>query len=400
MDYDAIILGAGGAGLLAAATAGQAGARVLVIDHADKAGKKILISGGGRCNFTNLYAGPENYLSGNAHFCKSALARYTPYDFLALVNKHRIAYHEKPNGQVEGQLFCDDSSKDILNMLLDECNLAGVKIVTDTKVDDLKADSHQFHLKLSGALSAQVSANKVVIATGGLSIPKMGASGWGYEIARQFGHDIVPTRAGLVPITMTGAPQAFFEGLSGVSMPAETACEGQSFSSSVLITHRGLSGPAILQISSYWQPGLDLNVNWLPSLGVANWLQELKDSKVQQALPNILAQKIPARFASQLCAQAGEEFFRPVNQLSHSAIVKMGQLINQFKVIANGTEGYRTAEVTLGGVNVDEVSSQTFESRLQPGLHFIGEVLDVTGHLGGYNFQWAWASAFAAAQAL
>ena len=390
MECDVLVIGAGAAGLFAALTAGQRGRRVQVIDHANKVGKKILMSGGGRCNFTNTGTTPANYLSANPHFCKSALARYTPTDFIELVEKHRIAYHEKELGQ----LFCDASSKLIVRLLLDECAAAGVQIRTDTSVESIDTTAEGWQLRTSGGT---YTAQSLIVATGGLSVPTMGATGFGYEIARRFGHTLRPTRAGLVPLTLSGKPLERFEGLSGLALDVEASCGKALFRNQLLITHRGVSGPSILQISNYWQPGSDLRLNLLPGHSALDWLQTMKRERGASELRTVLGELMPKRLAQRLCeVWLGD---KPVRQFDERELERAADLLENFPLTASGTEGYRTAEVTLGGVDTAKVSSATMESRLQPGLFFVGEVLDVTGWLGGYNFQWAWASGHAAGQA-
>jgi predicted Rossmann fold flavoprotein len=387
---DVLIVGAGAAGLMCAIVAARRGRRVLVLDHANKAGKKILMSGGGRCNFTNLGTTPANYLSANPHFAKSALARYTPWDFIALVEKHRIAYHEKELGQ----LFCDDSSKQIVRMLLDECAEAGAKVETSCAVGPVRRTGEGFAVLTA---RGEVHAESLVVATGGLSIPSMGATGFGYELARQFGHAVLPVRAGLVPLTLSGKHQERYQDLAGVALPAVEARAGrQSFRAGLLFTHRGISGPAILQVSSYWQPGDDLRVDLLPERDAADWLAGQRAARPAAELKNVLADALPKRLAQRLC----EHWFgnRPMRQYHEPQLRGIGQQLHDWPIVASGTEGYRTAEVTLGGVDTDGLSSSTMQSKLVPGLYFIGEVVDVTGWLGGYNFQWAWASGHAAGQ--
>jgi len=386
---DVLVVGAGAAGLMCALTAGQRGRIVQVIDHANKPGKKILMSGGGRCNFTNTGTTPANFLSANPHFCKSALARYTPADFIDMVERHGIAYHEKELGQ----LFCDISSKQIVRMLLDECSPAGVQVRTDCGVEDIERGADGFRVRTAQGLFHCAS---LVIATGGLSIPSMGASGFGYEVARRFGHEVLPTRAGLVPLTLSGKHQERFADLSGVALPVEARCNGQHFRNFMLLTHRGISGPAILQISSYWQPGDDLRLDLLPDRDAAEWLRTMKRERGASELRTVLSEVIPRRLALRLCEQWLKD--KPVRQLDERELQAAASLLSDFPLVASGTEGYRTAEVTLGGVDTRKVSSSTMESQHVPGLHFIGEVLDVTGWLGGYNFQWAWASGHAAGQ--
>ena len=384
---DVVVIGAGAAGLMTAITAGQRGRQVQVIDHANKVGKKILMSGGGRCNFTNTGTTPANFLSANPHFCKSALARYTPWHFIELVSKHGIAYHEKELGQ----LFCDISSKQIVKMLVDECQAAGAQIRTECSVQRIEHSSDGFRVHTTQGLFHCAS---LVVATGGLSIPSMGATGFGYEIARQFGHQVLPTRAGLVPLTLSGKHQERLADLSGVALPIEARCNGKSFQNFMLLTHRGVSGPAILQISSFWQPGDALELDLLPGQDAGEWLRQMKRERPAAELRTVLAEVLPKRLAQRLCEHWRPD--RPVRQLDEPVLRQAAQLLGAFPLVASGTEGYRTAEVTLGGVDTAEVSSSTMESKRVPGLHFVGEVLDVTGWLGGYNFQWAWASGHAA----
>ncbi len=389
---DVIIIGAGAAGLMCAFSAAQRGRRVLVLDHANKPGKKILMSGGGRCNFTNMYCEPANFLSANPHFCKSALARYTQWDFIELVAKHGVAYHEKKLGQ----LFCDNKASDILGLLLDECDQAGARLQLDTSVNEIAGlDGGGYRLETSaGTLICQ----SLVIATGGLSIPTLGASGFGYQVARQFGHQVLPTRAALVPFTIT-EPQlkALCSELSGTSVEdCLVSCNGQSFKENILFTHRGLSGPAILQISSYWQPGDEVSINLLPHLDLAEWLPAQQAERPNSELKTVLGELFTKKMAGLLA----EQWFvsKPLKQYTPAELQAVAQRLADWRFVPAGTEGYRTAEVTLGGVDTREVSSKTMESQKAPGLYFIGEVLDVSGQLGGFNFQWAWASAFAAAQ--
>lgn len=384
---DVVVIGAGAAGLMTAITAGQRGRQVQVIDHANKVGKKILMSGGGRCNFTNTGTTPANFLSANPHFCKSALARYTPWHFIELVNKHGIAYHEKELGQ----LFCDISSKQIVKMLVDECQAAGAQIRTECSVQRIEHGSDGFRVHTTQGLFHCAS---LVVATGGLSIPSMGATGFGYEIARQFGHQVLPTRAGLVPLTLSGRHQERLADLSGVALPIEARCNGKRFQNFMLLTHRGVSGPAILQISSFWQPGDALELDLLPGQDAGEWLRQMKRERPAAELRTVLGEVLPKRLAQRLCEHWLPD--RPVRQLDEPVLRQAAQLLGAFPLVASGTEGYRTAEVTLGGVDTAEVSSSTMESKRVPGLHFVGEVLDVTGWLGGYNFQWAWASGHAA----
>ncbi|KAF1720856.1 NAD(P)/FAD-dependent oxidoreductase [Pseudoxanthomonas wuyuanensis] len=395
--HDVIVIGGGAAGLMCALTAGQRGRRVLLLEHANRVGKKILMSGGGRCNFTNTGASPANYLSANPHYCKSALARYTPAHFIELVERHGIAYHEKELGQ----LFCDISSKLIVRMLLDECAAAQVRIETGCSIGSVQHGDGGFRVKTSGGSFA---APSLVVASGGLSIPSMGATGFGYELARQFGHAVLPTRAGLVPLTLSGKHQERLQDLSGVAVPVEAHCGKQSFRNFMLFTHRGVSGPAILQISSYWQPGdpasaagQTLRLDLLPGQDAWAWLREQQNQRPAAELKTVLSDALPRRFAQRLC-----EIWlpnRPMRQYNEPQLRQVAQTLGNWPLVASGTEGYRTAEVTLGGVDTDGLSSSTMMSRHVPGLYFIGEVVDVTGWLGGYNFQWAWASGHAAGMA-
>jgi len=388
---DVTIIGAGAAGLMCAFSAAARGRRVLLLDHANKAGKKILMSGGGRCNFTNMYTEPANFLSENPHFCKSALARYTQWDFIEMVARHGVAYHEKKLGQ----LFCDNKASDILQMLLDECAQAGVKLRLDTVVQSIEKTADGYRLESS---ADGIDCQSLVIATGGLSIPTLGASGLGYQVARQFGHNVLPTRAGLVPFTIT-EPQlkAICGELSGTSVEdCLVSCNGQSFRENILFTHRGLSGPAILQVSSFWQPGDVIEINLLPHLDLAEWLAEQQRERPNTELKTLLGELFTRKMAGLL----SEHWFssRPLKQYTPSELEQIAEKLAAWQLVPAGTEGYRTAEVTLGGIDTREVSSKTMESLKSPGLYFVGEVLDVSGHLGGFNFQWAWASGYAAAQ--
>ena len=391
-QYDAIVIGAGAAGLMCAIAAGQRGLRVLVLDHANKVSKKILMSGGGRCNFTNIGATPANYLSANPHFCKSALARYTPAHFIELVERHRIAYHEKELGQ----LFCDESSKLIVKLLLDECAAAQVEVRTHCSVERVEhGDDGGFELRTPQAAFA---APALVVACGGLSIPSMGASGFGYALAKQFGHEVLPTRAGLVPLTLSGRHAERLHDLAGVALPVEARCNGAAFRNSMLVTHRGISGPSILQISNYWQPGDELRLDLLPERDIAALLQQWQRDRRDAELKTLLGEVMPKRFAQRLCEHWIEN--KPLRQYDAPQLRAIAETLGSWPLVASGTEGYRTAEVTLGGVDTDGLSSSTMMSRHVPGLYFIGEVVDVTGWLGGYNFQWAWASGHAAGTAI
>ncbi|MDU7390101.1 NAD(P)/FAD-dependent oxidoreductase [Atlantibacter hermannii] len=391
--FDAVIIGAGAAGLFCAAQAGQMGLRVLLIDNGKKPGRKILMSGGGRCNFTNLYVEPAAYLSANPHFCKSALARYTQWDFIDLVNKHNIAWHEK----TLGQLFCDDSAQQIVDMLVAECEKGNVTMRLRSEVLSIDRDEAGYLLTLNGD---SVRTPKLVIASGGLSMPGLGATPFGYKVAEQFGLKVLPTRAGLVPFTLHKPLLNALQVLSGVSVPSVvSAQDGTVFRENVLFTHRGLSGPAILQISSYWQPGEKVTINLLPDSDLDAFLNEQRDAHPNQSLKNTLAMQLPKRLIEilQQMGQIPDCTLKQLNLRQQEALVG---LLTAWEVQPNGTEGYRTAEVTLGGVDTHALSSRTMEARDVPGLYFIGEVMDVTGWLGGYNFQWAWASAWACAQAL
>lgn len=391
--YDVLIVGGGAAGLMCAIAAGRRGRRVLVIEHANRVGKKILMSGGGRCNFTNTGTTPANYLSANPHFCKSALARYTPWHFIEMVERHGIAYHEKELGQ----LFCDESSKLIVKMLLDECAEAGVRVETSCSIERVgHGDSDEGRFRVH-TTRGNFSAPALVVASGGLSIPSMGATGFGFELARQFGHSVLPTRAGLVPLTLSGKHQERLAELSGVALPVTARCNDTSFSNYMLVTHRGVSGPAILQISSYWQPGDDLRLDLLPGRDALEALQQWQRERPAAELKTVLGDVVPKRFAQRLCEHWLPN--RPMKQYNAPQLREIAQLLGEWPLVASGTEGYRTAEVTLGGVDTDELSSSTMQSRRVPGLYFIGEVVDVTGWLGGYNFQWAWASGHAAGNA-
>ncbi|MEZ5462218.1 NAD(P)/FAD-dependent oxidoreductase [Dokdonella sp.] len=390
-SLDLTIIGGGAAGLMCALTAGRRGKRVRVIEHANRVGKKILMSGGGRCNFTNTGTTPANFLSANPHYCKSALARYSPTDFIDMVDAHRIAWHEKELGQ----LFCDESSKLIVRMLMDECASAGVQVQTGCSVEKVQKVEQGFLIETT---QGRIECPALVVATGGLSIPSMGATGYGYELARQFGHTVLDTRAGLVPLTLSGKHQDNLKDLSGVALPVESRCNGANFRADMLITHRGLSGPAILQISSYWQPGDDLRMNLLPDTNAGTWLLDQQRERPAAELKTVLGESLPRRLAQRLCEiRVGS---KPMRQYRSAELKAIGDELNAWPIVASGTEGYRTAEVTLGGVDTRELSSTTMESRLVTGLYFIGEVVDVTGHLGGYNFQWAWASGNAAGLAV
>lgn len=384
MDYDAIILGAGGAGLMAAATAGQAGARVVVLDHANKPGKKILISGGGRCNFTNTGVEPECFLSENPHFAKSALSRYTQWDFLALVERYGIAWHEK----TLGQLFCDESARQIVAMLVDECQRGTVEIQLSTPVGEISHADGRFRV-------GHVTAPNLVIATGGPSIPKMGATGRAYAIAQQFGISIVPPRPALVPFTL-GPEETMFRDISGVSCPAVAHAGSATFEEAVLFTHKGLSGPAILQISSYWTPGESISLTLVKD--AAEKLHDAKRRTPRGHLKAALGEHLPNRLAEALATRMG--ITTELGNVPDATLDQAAEMLTQLTFRPTGTEGYAKAEVTSGGISTDALSSKTMEVRKVPGLYAIGEAVDVTGWLGGYNFQWAWSSGVAAGQAI
>ena len=383
--YDAIVLGAGAAGLFCAATAGQRGRRVLLLDHNAEAGRKILISGGGRCNFTNLHTAPDRYLSANSHFAKSALSRYTPQDFLELVEGHGIAWHEK----TLGQLFCDGSARQIVALLLAECERGGVEVRLDTPAGEIEHRDGRFHL-------AGASAPALVVATGGPSIPKLGASGYAYDLARRFGLKVVEPRPALVPLTL-GGEDVLFRELSGVAAEVVARCGKAAFREAALFTHRGLSGPAILQVSSYWKRGDTVEIDFLPDRA-ANWLIEAKRASPRLRLGKLLGEALPSRLAAALGDRLGLD--GEIGQLGDKALNAAAQRLGHWHFVPNGSEGFAKAEVTAGGISTAELSSQTMEARKVPGLYAIGEAVDVTGWLGGYNFQWAWASARAAGQAI
>ncbi len=385
---DVLIIGASASGLMCAIEAGKRGRDVTVLDHANKAGKKILMSGGGRCNFTNMDVDATNFISHNPHFCKSALSRYSQWDFISLVNEHGIAYHERDLGK----LFCDDSAKDILEMLLQECKKVKVKIVLNSQITDI-AKNEKFEVNTS---TASYLSKSLVVASGGLSIPKMCATPIGYKVAEQFGHRVWPTSAGLVPFTLHTEDKQKYESLSGVSVDSIVSNERMEFRGNILFTHRGLSGPSILQISSYWLPGETVTINLLPDCDVANYLNAYRDKQPAVKLKTALLEILPKRL---IPVQLGDELAdAPLQNLSQDAIQAVAEKLNRWQLKPNATEGYRTAEVTLGGVDCDQLASKTMESTIVPGLYFIGEVVDVTGWLGGYNFQWAWSSGWAAGQ--
>lgn len=389
-NYDVIIIGAGAAGLFCAAQAGKRGRKVLVLDHAKRLGGKILMSGGGRCNFTNMYASPENFLSQNPHFCKSALSQYTQWDFIALVDQYKIAYHEK----TLGQLFCDDSAKQIVDLLLAECKRANVTIKNRTELHAVTASQSGY---IVSTVNGDISCESLVVATGGLSMPKLGATPFGYRLAEQFGIPIVPTKAALVPFTLHEHDKEVISELSGISLDASASCNDTSFNENILFTHRGLSGPAVLQISSYWEPGQEVSFDLFPNGDLEDILQSAQATSPEMHMSNCLAKHYPKRFI-----QSALDYFKlinkPLKQYNTKELSQVAHAFSNWQIKPNGTEGYRTAEVTLGGVDTDYISSKTMEVKTQKGLFFIGEVVDVTGWLGGYNFQWAWSSGFVAGQ--
>ena len=420
--YDVIIIGAGASGLYCALTAGRRGRRVLVLDHANKAGKKILMSGGGRCNFTNYYVEPEHFIGANQHFCKSALSRYPSWEFIGMVAAHNIPYHEREHGQ----LFCDDSAQDILTMLLAECTAAGVQVKLNAQIDSVQAIENDKNAKFELLTSKQLSkkekqerkesANQtklpqtgyrcesLVVATGGLSIPTMGASGLGYELAQQFGHTLIATDASLVPFTFTDKTGELIRSLAGISLPVIASNERISFKLPMLFTHRGLSGPAMLQLSNYWHTGETISINLLPNIDMTALLLAHKKLHPKQLIRTVVADytdsgddsnKLPKKLLAALQTHLWDDIKdTELANIKDERLTELGATLNGWQLKPSGTEGYRTAEVTRGGVKTDEVSSKTMQSNMQEGLYFIGEVLDVTGWLGGYNFQWAWASGF------
>lgn len=387
---DVIVIGAGAAGLFCAIEAGKRGRSAEVLDHAKKVGRKILMSGGGRCNFTNMYAAPENFLSDNPHFCKSALSRYTQWDFIGLVAEYGIAYHEK----TLGQLFCDDSARQIVEMLLAECDKAGAAVTTHCDIISVEKNQDGFLLDTS---KGQYQCESLVVATGGLSMPKLGATPFGYKIAEQFGLNVKPTRAGLVPFTLHDQDKAVFAELSGISIDARAGFEHTSFNENILFTHRGLSGPAVLQISSYWQPGKAVEFDLFPNGDMQQELTQAQTDTPDVQLGTALAKHFSKRFV-----QTALPFFdvqnKPLKQFQGKQLDAVAEKFHNWQIKPNGTEGYRTAEVTIGGVDTDQLSSKTMMAKDVEGLYFIGEVVDVTGWLGGYNFQWAWSSAWVAGQ--
>lgn len=389
-ELDVLIIGAGAAGLMCAIEAGKRSRAVLVLDHANKAGKKILMSGGGRCNFTNYYVEPGKYFSHNPHFCKSALSRYTQWDFIELVTKHKIPFHEK----TLGQLFCDNKSKDIVDMLLAECDRNKAPVHLNTAIEKIQTtDDHHFKVYTT---KGKYRCQSLVIATGGLSIPTMGASPFAYKVAEQFGIKIWPTRAGLVPFTLDVTEKEQIASLSGIGVDSLVENERAQFREHLLFTHRGLSGPAILQLSSYWQPGESICINLIPEHDLVHCLKEARINMPQKQLNSVLSIYLPKRVVEVFIPNHLAE--KKLSELSNADIEAMAHLLHAWTLKPNGTEGYRTAEVTLGGIDCDAISSKTMAVNEVPGLYFIGEALDVTGWLGGYNFQWAWSSGWAAGQ--
>lgn len=388
MHYDVVIIGAGAAGLMCAIEAGKRKRKVLVLEHEDHVGKKIRISGGGRCNFTNINAAPEDYQSKNKPFCVSALTRYTPQDFLTLVEKHKIAWHEKKLGQ----LFCDGSANQVVDMLASECEACGVTIQLNCTVTKTRNDS-----KFTVATGEQsITCESLVIATGGLSIPKMGATGFAYDMAKQFGISITPTNPGLVPFVFKGETLDFYTKLAGVSIPCAASCSGMTFAENMLFTHKGVSGPAILQISSYWKPGDKVHIDLLPDFDLLEHLKEQQAARPRAELATVLSELLPTRFVKAMCESAFTN--QPMNRFSLKELGEIANSLKDWTIQPDGTEGYRTAEVTTGGIDTKELSSKTMAALRVPGLYFIGEAVDVTGPLGGYNFQWAWASGHCAGQ--
>lgn len=387
-NYDVVIIGAGAAGLMCALTAGQRGRKVLVLDHAERMGNKILISGGGSCNFTNLYLKSEHYISGNPHFCKSALSRFSQYDFISLVEKHNISYQQRQSGQ----LFCNGNSVEILNLLLEECRLSDVKIQNRCTIKSIEKENG-FTVTTN---SKNYVTESLVIATGGLSMPTIGASGFGYEIAEQFGLKVSSRQPGLVPLTFSKEDLENFSDLSGISVDAAVSCNRQSFREAILFTHRGLSGPAILQISNYWEPGDEVVINLLPDIDLTKTIKQWQKERPKTELKNLIGELLTRRVAHRWLELWYHN--KPVNQYNEKEISEVSDIFHAWRIRPSGTEGYKVAEVTRGGVDTNELSSKTFEARNVKGLYFIGEVVDVTGWLGGYNLQWAWSSGYCAGQ--
>ena len=394
--YDALVLGGGAAGLMTAWQAGLRGKRVRVLERSNKAGRKILMSGGGRCNFTNLYVSEDNFICSNPHFVKSALNRYTAWDFIGKVIEHEVPYHERKHGQ----LFCDNKARDILNLLLDECAQVSAEVSTRCDITDITytADNRLYHVSTSQGV---MKTPALVVATGGLSIPSMGTTPFGYEIAKQFGMRVLPLRASLVPYTFDGALRDMFSRLSGNAIDVEIRFGSTVFNEAMLFTHRGLSGPVVLQISNYWIPGQAITVDLMPGLDAAQLLIDAKTSRPRSLVRTVLQQHLPKSLVVELETLWWKPVAdTPLADITNAQLNEIGEKLNYWALVPAGTEGYKTAEVTLGGVHTDDLSSKTMESKTQPGLYFVGEVVDVTGHLGGFNFQWAWSSGFACAQSL
>ncbi len=387
-NYDVVIIGAGAAGLMCALSAGRRGRKVLVLDHADRMGKKIVLSGGGSCNFTNLYLEAEHYISDNSHFCKSALSRFSQYDFISLVEKHNISYQQRQLGQ----LFCKGNSVQILDLLLEECRLSSVKIQNRCTIKKIGKESF-FNVQTN---SENYATGSLVIATGGLSMPGIGASGFGYEVAEQFGLKVLPRQPGLVPLIFDRDELDDFSDLSGISVDVEVTCNGQSFREAILFTHRGLSGPAILQISNYWQPGDEVIINLLPDIDLTEAIKQWQKERPKTELKNLIGELLTRRVAHRWLELWHHS--KPVKQYNEKEINEVADIFHSWRFKPSDTEGYRVAEVTRGGVDTNELSSKTFEARKEKGLYFIGEVVDVTGWLGGYNLQWAWSSGYCAGQ--
>ena len=393
--YDAIVLGGGAAGLMTAWQAGLRGKRMRVLERSNKAGRKILMSGGGRCNFTNLYVSEENFICSNPHFVKSALRRYTAWDFIGKVIEHEVPYHERRHGQ----LFCDNKARDILNLLLDECASVGAEISTNCEISSVEYTDEQLYRVTTS--QGVLMTPSLVVATGGLSIPSMGTTPFGYEIAKQFDMRVLPLRASLVPYTFDGKLKEMFSRLSGNAIDTEIRFGKTSFSEALLFTHRGLSGPVVLQISNYWVPGQSVTVDLLPAEDTGRLLIEAKNGKPRSLVRTVLQQKLPKNLVLELESLWWPTLReKPLADFTDAQLTEIGKQLNNWELVPAGTEGYKTAEVTLGGIHTDDLSSKTMESKTQPGLYFVGEVVDVTGHLGGFNFQWAWSSGFACGESI
>ncbi|MBT3881502.1 MAG: NAD(P)/FAD-dependent oxidoreductase [Candidatus Scalindua sp.] len=387
-NYDVVIIGAGASGLMCALTAGQRGRSILILDHTDRVGNKILVSGGGSCNFTNLYLDAEHYISGNPHFCKSALSRFSQYDFISLVEKYHVSYQERQLGQ----LFCNGNSVEILNFLLEECRLSGVKNLNRCTIKKIEKDN-SFTVITN---SEDYVTESLVIATGGLSMPTIGATGFGYEVAEQFGLKVQSRQPGLVPLTFSNDDLENYSDLSGISIDVDVSCNGQSFREALLFTHKGVSGPAVLQISNYWQPGEEVVINLLPNINLTETIKQWQKERPKMELKNLIGELLTRRVAHRWLELWYHN--KPVNQYNEKEINEVADIFHVWRIRPSGTEGYKVAEVTRGGIDTDELSSKTFEARKMKGLYFIGEVVDVTGWLGGYNLQWAWSSGYCAGQ--